>query len=582
MIVYRDQRARADPRRLLATLRSATDGSTARIPSLEAAREVLIEAGRLESAINDALFPDSDGINSLTRTLRHASVAAGHALWHTWHRNDSRARDSWDLLSRRIEEIDVSQLPSVIDITIPEGYAYYAVYPEMYLEAAKRCSAVLGRGDALCIGLRSIGTSLSAAVAAALEELGCRVESVTLRPRGHPFSRYPCLSADLVALLRPWREAHFLVVDEGPGISGSSMGGTAAMLRGLGVDDDRVILFPSWETEGSHLQSEVARERWSRCRRFSASFDDVWLRSGHLGNAFPGVLHDLSAGAWRQKLYSDPADYPPVHPQHERRKYLLSPDSSAGLQKLLKFGGFGRDADRKVRRAEQLAEAGFTLKPEMVAHGFVVFPFLAGTPVSPQLTDPRLVDVVAAYLAHLCREQAAEPSVSDSSLRQMIAVNVAEGLGDSWLEKIDSQLPSDAWTEHPVALDGRMLPHEWIRTASGFLKTDAMDHHDDHFFPGCQDIAWDVASAALELGLDDGARHYLVERYRVLSGDRSIASRLHTYAVSYLGYRLGYATLAAGVLGNSPDGSRFGSEVRRYRRLLEREVSGAWGARWSE
>ena len=31
-------------------------------------------------------------------------------------------------------------------------------------------------------------------------------------------------------------------------------------------------------------------------------------------------------------------------------------------------------------------------------------------------------------------------------------------------------------------LDGRMLPHEWIETSSGFLKTDAVDHFDDHFF----------------------------------------------------------------------------------------------------
>ncbi len=55
-----------------------------------------------------------------------------------------------------------------------------------------------------------------------------------------------------------------------------------------------------------------------------------------------------------------------------------------------------------------------------------------------------------------------------------------------------------------------MLPHEWIRTASGFLKTDAVDHQDDLFFPGCQDIAWDIAGAIVEFGIP---REALVSEY---------------------------------------------------------------------
>ncbi|MBZ5585043.1 MAG: hypothetical protein LAQ30_23105, partial [Acidobacteriia bacterium] len=35
-----------------------------------------------------------------------------------------------------------------------------------------------------------------------------------------------------------------------------------------------------------------------------------------------------------------------------------------------------------------------------------------------------------------------------------------------------------------IALDGRMLRHEWLETARGYMKADALDHHDDHFFPG--------------------------------------------------------------------------------------------------
>jgi hypothetical protein len=100
------------------------------------------------------------------------------------------------------------------------------------------------------------------------------------------------------------------------------------------------------------------------------------------------------------------------------------------------------------------------------------------------------------------------------------------------------------------------------------MKVDALDHHADDFFPGCRDIAWDVAGAVVELGLDGDAETALLERYRQRSRDTTIAARLPFYTAAYLAYRLGYATLAAHSLGSAPDGARFSKAVRRYRRLL--------------
>jgi hypothetical protein len=180
---------------------------------------------------------------------------------------------------------------------------------------------------------------------------------------------------------------------------------------------------------------------------------------------------------------------------------------------------------------------------------------------------------VASYLAHLFQHHPAEPTTSESTLQEMLRVNVAEGLKDPGLEKEVTRLPAQAWSERAVALDGRMLAHEWVATRQGYLKVDAMDHHDDHFFPGCQDIAWDVASAAIELGLSRPGRAYLVHRYRSLSGDRTITSRLHVYAAAYLAFRLGYTDLATVALGESEDGKRFAQERQRYRELLCRELS---------
>jgi hypothetical protein len=538
----------------------------------------LIEAGILESAVADAIFPEVDGIDPRIEAFRRVSLAAAHMLWHTWHGAPQQAAAWRHRLSNALHAIPIRQLPPVVERTQPEGYSYYSLYPEMYLEAAKRYVAALGTVRAVCLGIRSIGSSLSAVVAATLEELGCSVDSFTLRPRGHPFSRSPHLTDELARFLAANREAHFLLVDEGPGISGSSLAGAAALLHRLGVADDHVELFPAWCSDGSRLRSAVAREHWPRHRQFTCTFEEVWLRSGRLQETFPGELRDASAGSWRDRVLPGGHEYPAVHPQHERRKYLLAPRGShKHPTKLLSFAGLGAGSRSKVARLQHLADAGFTPTPEKLAHGFMLRSFVPGTPVRRGGSDESLLDFVSSYMAHLYRHQASEPSTSEASIREMVQVNVEEALSNSGLDAQLSRLPRGGWTERPVALDGRMLAHEWIATPGGYLKVDAMDHHDDHFFPGCQDIAWDVVGACTELDLPQGARTYLIDRYRSLSGDLSIRNRLHHFAVAYLAFRVGYVSLAADTLSGSDDGQRFERERRRYRELLCRELSAPEG-----
>ncbi|MGI9090036.1 MAG: hypothetical protein ACR2GG_02900, partial [Gemmatimonadaceae bacterium] len=127
--------------------------------------------------------------------------------------------------------------------------------------------------------------------------------------------------------------------------------------------------------------------------------------------------------------------------------------------------------------------------------------------------------------------------------------------------------------ERPVALDGRMLPHEWLRSGDTLIKTDATDHHDDHFFPGTQDIAWDLAATAVEFKLDDRAERYLLERYSAASGDRHIAERVPFYRIAYLAHRVGYATLASETLDPSDDQSRWLAMAAAYRNQLRGALS---------
>ena len=104
-----------------------------------------------------------------------------------------------------------------------------------------------------------------------------------------------------------------------------------------------------------------------------------------------------------------------------------------------------------------------------------------------------------------------------------------------------------------------MLPHEWIATAAGYLKTDALDHGDNHFYPGPADIAWDVAGTIMEFELDAAAREHLIEAYVRAANDRGIRQRLPFSTAAYLAFRVGYAQM-----------NGF-SAVERYRRMLEKE-----------
>ncbi|MCL5742779.1 MAG: hypothetical protein M1541_02455, partial [Acidobacteria bacterium] len=238
--------------------------------------------------------------------------------------------------------------------------------------------------------------------------------------------------------------------------------------------------------------------------------------------------------------------------QHERRKYLK--DGA-----LWKFAGLGRYGRARLERARRLAGFGFGPSVAGLQNGFLITEFLAGRPLSENDVSERLLDAMARYLALLEREFPSAKPVPYDELRQIIAIN-APGV----------PVPADGAVRdgHTVAVDSRMLPHEWLETSGGLIKTDGIDHHDDHFFSGCQDIAWDVAGACVEFSLSDAAAEYLLARYESLTKDGHIRRRLPFYRTAYLSYRYGYASLAAQSLGDTAEGRRFEWLSAHYRTEL--------------
>jgi hypothetical protein len=589
MIVYGERHELVDPRRRLTELRDEVREVVGAGPAGEAGGAdlhdrvvgLLIGLGELEAGIVDRICAEADGPEPLERALRAAAIQMGHALRSSWG-DDTEGRTAWlARLASSLAELEGRRYPAEIEVRVQEGYAYYALYPETYLEAAAEFAREVGPGAVVCIGVRSIGTGLSAVVAAGLEAAGCVVQSYTVRPRGHPFDRRLACSAEFEAALREISGAHFVVVDEGPGLSGSSLACVAEWLSTLGVPDSRIAFFPSWRTDGSGLLSPTARARWPRHRQYTVSFETSWLESGRLGRGLPaGRLRDLSAGRWRELLYQHEAEYPAVQPQHERRKYLLVPGDGAGGgagPMLLKFSSLGRYARGRLERMELLAAAGFAPPALGLASGFMVMEFIAGRPLRAGEVGESFLELLARYLAfRRCTFPTARPVPFDELLG-MIRTNVAEGLGAGWLARLESleTLRGAALGRGTVAIDGRILPHKWLLTATGFRKVDGVDHHDDHFFPGCQDIAWDLAGAMVEFGLSNGARDYLVERYSEMTGDRGVSRVLPFYCLAYLAFRLGYVSVGAVAVGaGTAEGLRLQRAAKGYGVELRREITG--------
>ncbi len=549
MIVYRTDEVAIDVQAALASQRRRL----AARPDSDALLAVFLEFSELETGLTDALMAQADELSPLTAALRTASLGLARAyLRSAWGRDSGAALEA----ARRAHgAVGALLLPPLVHAAVPEGYAHYGVHPLAFAVAAARFAGERP-GSAVCIGLRSIGTGLSAMVGAALAERGWNVDLHTLRPRGHPFDRKPSIGPLLAGA---WRNAHaqFLVIDEGPGLSGSSLCGVAEALNTLGIPDERIALFSSWDPPAAGLRSPAARTRWPRQRKMVAE----WHPPEFLAEA-----RDVSAGAWRETVFDVDHEHPAVHPQHERRKYVVQEDGGA---RLYRFAGLAHYGEPKLARAAVLAEAGFGPVPGALREGYLDYRYLTGRPLRPGEASRAFLDTVAHYLAFMARHFALPRSTPHQATAAMLVENAGELLGEPWRERAAALARDPAVAEAPaVALDGRMFPHEWLVTPLGFRKTDGLDHHADHFFPGCNDIAWDLATVTEEFQLLPEAADVLLTRYMELSGDKHAARRLPFQRAAYLAHRLGYVTLARESLADTPDGQRFAILAHRYAQRL--------------
>lgn len=580
MVVFTKQEKSARPSEYISGINSVLD-KMERNPDHENAVELLIEIGELEAGIADFLFRESDSFDVLAQKLRNISMLAGRVLFQSWEGRKTQIPPLIPEIRKGLLSVLASPLPELITSRSPEGYVFYGLFPEMYIEAAKLFYLEKKPAKAVCIGLRSIGTSLSAAVGGSLFEMGARVESFTLRPRGHPFRRKALLSPDLEEKLSSLSESSFLIIDEGPGLSGSSFGSAAQALSDLGIPDRNIILFPSHVPDSSRFIKSQASARWSDFRKFVVPFEEKYL-SGKLLDSFDcGRIMEISAGTWRGSFFQSELDYPPLHPNHEQRKYLCmeeSPDKEgvlSGPVRMIKFVGFGKYGRARYERAVKLSGLGLYPEVNGLRNGFLIRHFVPGAPVSENEVGQDLLNFAAQYLARTGMDFQVPGGIPFESNMRMIMENTMETLGPEWAgyaEKLSSFY--SVLKDYPlVAIDGRVMRHEWVKTPKGFFKADSISHHMDQFYPRNQDTAWDVAGLCVEFPLRGAGREFFLDRYEALSGDKNIKKKLPFYLIAYLAFRLGYAELASMDLGNSPDGLRLKTLRDYYSFQLKMELS---------
>lgn len=523
--IFRDGRTPLSGQTILRAISQAFSSS-----AQDAVANALIQAGELEAGISDAGLPVAPEAASLTDAL--ASVLC---TGEPWAFQEARSRS------------ETLRVPDQVMVSPPEGFTYYALHPLDFQSAAAKLPSE-SKSFAV-IGIRSIGTTLSAVVVAALKQQGRPASRITVRPTGHPYSR--CMN--FTSQEEHWISgqnhsgADFVIVDEGPGRSGSTFLSVAEALVRCGVAQERITLMGSRQLDPASLLAKDAPARWTQFR-FIAASSSVTSR----------FERDIYAGSgyWRTLLLAEHQDWPECWSQMERLKFI-----SEDRRTLLKFEGMGRIGAEMRSRAFKLAEAGFSPPITDGGGGFFAYELLSGPVLKSSNLNPDLLDFMAKYCAFRADNFRAVGGGDRSQLKHMLEFNVLNEFGCAPFLHEDVFL-----TPNPVFVDGRMQPHEWVGTGSaGFLKTDAISHGDDHFFPGPCDITWDLAGIAVEWQLRAQEIDYLIMKFEKLCGITHTAKRLPVYMLAYLVFRLSFCKMANESVSESEEEARLRFAYRRYR-----------------
>jgi hypothetical protein len=533
LLVFRDIRERAPTdtlrRELCERLEQITPGFNS-----DEAMDALIRAGELECGLEDCHWPGGRRVCALTDAL--AGLLLG-----CMPRSDLKG------LVRQLSEMS---LPEAVEVSPPEGFAYYALHPRDFADEASKSDS--SRSYAI-IGIRSIGTVLSAVWLAALCQRGIDASRTTVRPSGHPYDRVTEFNVEQIRWIGQQRVmgSRFVVIDEGPGLSGSSFLSVGEALLKHGVPAERITFWGTRALEPQRLCSPGAATR-------SLPFHWKCVKAHYYTRMNYGTW--LGGGNWRAYLLQDGSDWPACWAQMERLKFF-----SGDRKHVLKFDGLGRFGDRARQRAKCVADAGFGPPVQDAGNGITAYDFVVARPLIKAQISNDLIELMARYCAYRYSEFRTNSS-APSDLEGMVRFNISQELG------FELDIPSDAFqSKAPVICDGRMQPYEWIANADRVFKVDACGHGDDHFFPGPSDIAWDLAGAIVEWDMDNSAAELLLSFYTRQTG-HDAKKRVGAFLVAYGAFRLAYCKMAGAATQGTDEEARLCRAYEYYWQRLAQDL----------
>jgi hypothetical protein len=595
MLVYGDPSFSADARELALAMEQRAASTSA--DHLDDLRELLITAGQFEQALHDSATAGGIENRSWLEAADALTDAAAHAFYAALAQGESllpsptiSARDAlrdFHLLSQRLRAIPSQP----VRVKVPEGFAFYALFPEQYawaaVEWARRFATT--QGAVSVIGIRSIGTSLSALVQTVLKSMGLEAWRCTVRPAGHPFHREVVLTDPR---LQPRCAA--LIVDEGPGLSGSSILSTARALLAKGLSPARICILPGHNRPPGHAASFESKKLWASLPRciypleklqwHGRSLIDLLRRASLNSFAEESVecTEDWSAGLWRNFLFDSRDEWPAVSVAFEQVKYCYRSRSGRGV--VWKFQGMAGtenlrrvESKRAFSRGEEIARLGWTCAPVGHCSGFVAWPLINGKPLDAR-APLEVISKLTRYIGMVAGEPLSKVQLETSidRLEALFLINVgelfgpaatcqAQALTERCRAVVNQGLP---WALLSRAGDGHLAPWEWFRTAEGrLLKKDVTGHCNDHTAVGNQPVLWEIAGVLVEWELTESAEKHFLEKCHC-GLEKETRAALAFYIAAYLAFRLGQIELAkssASDAGHIPQSSR--ARQRYLRRL---------------
>lgn len=522
--------------------------------AIDLARDGLILAGMREQAIADRALDGASGRLSVQswvlaiqqstdwwadRLMSATPDQSTFGVSPASRSTQARARCQGSVVD---PELSVQFFPNLgkLPTVVPEGYLFYGLFPEAYGAIGRSLAAGWSGCPVVVVGVRSIGASLSAAVAAGLRLGGCPVVRHTVRPIGDPFQR------ELVperSMTEKWSQAaasgaQFVAVDEGPGLSGSSLAAVVRAFLRLGVAAERVTIVCADPPNHLPQAGDAVRRLWKTTTVHAAGplIDAVLHGSlvrllSHSTGLSLTMNRDISWGSWSTAAS-------PMLPQQERRKLLLW---DGERQLLAKFVGFGEPGQAKARLAQRLAGERFSPAYRGFAHGFLLQNWEgdSGAVRDDRAVRQAVLGTAPRYYAYLRRHCPANVEVGFGDLARIV-----EDAGMAWLgsshASLVRQLAVAAAGADPRALlgDQRPEPIEWVWRGSDIVKCDAADHFLDHTWARYQDIAFDLAGFLESWAVTDRERISLLDSYVSLSGDPGVHARLPFFRAVFAAHRL--------------------------------------------